>query len=212
MLDISNLSKGELLELRDRVSDLLNSYLESADQDLYELIEFFNQSCRNEKIDMFMDSFETIDSVSLQINDSVEIIYDYGPEDEDTIKSLVKRHISYIRVYKTLEDLEVDELEFEQFNLRFTTISFLYKNVNFLLHEDRFLKTMMLTGSLLQSDKDTEKTFRYGDIYMNVSTDDQSKVKVKLVDSQSVSFESLRNDIDSMTDKILDVALDLSGF
>lgn len=149
----------------------------------------------------------------LKINDVIETIYRSGAESEETIKSLINQHLSYLRVYKIFEEFEIDEYEFVQFNDRYVILSFIYKNVDFVLREDLFLNSLTLTCSIPLSNRDKQKTIVVGGCRIQISSEDQnSNVKVELIDSQKLSIEMLGKVIESMTDKILEQSLNLSGF
>lgn len=215
MIDISNLSTTELLELKQRIDENLNSSKSDASDTLTieSLVEEFNQKCCDINVDLCMKVNDSINGLVLKINDAIETIYRSGAESEETIKSLINQHLSYLRVYKIFEEFEIDEYEFVQFNDRYVILSFIYKNVDFVLREDLFLNSLTLTGSIPLSNRDKQKTIVVGGCRIQISSEDQnSNVKVELIDSQKLSIEMLGKVIESMTDKILEQSLNLSGF
>lgn len=215
MIDISNLSTAELLELKQRIDESLNSSESDASDTLTikSLVEEFNQKCCDSNVDLCMKVNDSIDGLVLKINDVIETIYRSGAESEETIKSLINRHLSYLRVYKIFEEFEIDEYEFVQFDDRYVILSFIYKNVDFVLREDLFLNSLTLTGSIPLSNRDKQKTIVVGGCRIQISSEDQnSNVKVELIDSQKISIEIFGDVIESMTDKILEQSLNLSGF
>ena len=160
-----------------------------------------------------MKIYDSINGLVLKINDAIETIYRINTENEETIKSLIDRHLSYLRVYKIFEELEIDEYRFVQFDDRYVILSFIYKNVDFVLREDLFLNSLTLTGSIPLSNRDKQKTIVVDGCRIQISSEDQnSNVKVELIDSQMISIEILGGVIESMTDKILEHSLDLTGF
>lgn len=215
MIDISNLSAAELLELKQRIDKSLNSS-ESDSSDtltIESLVEEFNQRCCDSNVDLCMKVNDSINGLVLKIKDAIETIYRSGAESEETIKSLINQHLSYLRVYKIFEEFEIDEYEFVQFDDRYVILSFIYKNVDFVLREDLFLNSLTLTGSIPLSNRDKQKTIVVGGCRIQISSEDQnSNVKVELIDSQKLSIEMLGKVIESMTDKILEQSLNLSGF
>lgn len=215
MIDITNLSTRELLNLKKQVQERLNSLSGSLQPEtsIDELIALFNQKCRDIDLDLFMKTLEAKDGIVLQIGDVLEVIYLSETENEETIKLLIKEHISYIRVYKTFEELEIDEYKFVQFDDRYIIIDFEYQNVNFRLRENLFLDELTLSGSITISDRDTSKNLPLDGLTLRVSSEDQSScVKVELHDSQEIVTDELQDAIETMADKILDEAMSFSTF
>lgn len=215
MIDISNLSTAELLELKQRIDENLNSSKSDVSDTLTieSLVEEFNRKCCDSNVDLCMKVNDSIDGLVLKINDAIETIYRSKTEREETIKSLINQHLSYLRVYKTFEELEIDEYEFVQFNDRYVNLSFIHKNVNFVLCEDRVLDSLTLTGSIKLSNKDKQKTIVVNGSRIQISSEDQnSNVKVELINSQDISIEKLGESIASIVDKMLEQSLNLSGF
>lgn len=215
MIDISNLSTTELLELKQRIDENLNSSKSDVSDTLTieSLVEEFNQKCCDINVDLRMKVNDSINGLVLKINDVIETIYRSEAESEETIKSLINQHLSHLRVYKIFEEFEIDEYEFVQFDDRYVILSFIYKNVDFVLREDLFLNSLTLTGSIPLSNRDKQKTIVVGGCRIQISSEDQnSNVKVELIDSQKLSIEMLGKVIESMTDKILEQSLNLSGF
>ncbi len=172
------------------------------------LIELFNQKCRDENLDVFMKVNETSDGLVLQIEDVLDVFYLSEPENEETIKSLIKEHISYIRIYKQFESLGIDEYKFVQFDDRYVIIDFEYQNVNFGLRENLFLEELTLSASITISDRDVQKNLPLDGLTLRVSSEDQSSsVKVELYDCQEIIADELQDAIESMADKILDKSI-----
>ena len=215
MIDITNLSTRELLDLKKQVQERLNEFSGSTEcaQSIESLIDKFNQKCRDADLDLFMKTLETKDGIVLQIEDVLDVFYMSEPEHEETIKSLIKEHISYIRIYKTFEELEIDEYKFVQFDDRYIIIDFEYQNVNFRLRENLFLEELTLSGSIMISDRDTYKNLPLDGLTLRVSSEDQSsRLKVELHDNQEIVTDELQDAIETMADKILDEAMSLSTF
>lgn len=215
MIDITNLSTAELLELKKQVKERLNSFTGASESEksLDELIELFNRTCYDKDLCLSMKKIETKDGIVLQISDALEVIYESEEENEETIRFLINEHILYIRIYKTFEQLEIDTYEFVQFDDRYIIIDFEYQNVNFRLREDFSLDNLKLSASLTLSDRDVQKTLSLDSLTLRVSSEDQSsRVKVELHDIQEIVADELQDSIESMTDKILDKSLSLSTF
>lgn len=215
MIDISNLSAAELLDLKNQVKERLNKLSGALELEtsINELIALFNQKCCDTDLDVFMKTVESKDGIVLQIEDALEVFYTSEPEDEETIKSMIKQHISYIRVYKVFEELEIDEYKFVQFDDRYIIIDFEYQNVNFRLRENLFLEELTLSGSIAISEQDVQKTLSLDGLTLRVSSEDQSsRVKLELHDIREIVADELQDAIESMSDKILDKSLSLSTF
>lgn len=215
MIDISNLSTAELLELKKQVKERLNSFsgVSKYEKSIDELIEIFNQKCYDKDLCLGMKKINTENGIILQINDALEVIYESEEENEETIRFLINEHISKIRVYKYLAELDIDEYKFVQFDDRYIIIDFEYQNVNFRLRENLFLGELTLSGSITISDRDVQKTLSLDSLTLRVSSEDQSsRVKVELHDIQEIVADELQDAIESMSDKILDKSLSLSTF
>lgn len=215
MIDISNLSTQEMLELKQRIDENLNSSKLTMIrvETIESLVEEFNRKCRDSNVDLCMKVNVKNDGLVLKIDYAIGTIYRSKIDSEETIKSLINQHLSYLRVYKTFEKLETDEYEFVQFDDRYIILSFVYKNVDFVLRKDLFLNSLTLTGSIPLSNRDKQKTIVVDGCRIQISSEDQnSNVKVELIDSQKISIEILGDVIESMADKILEHSLDLTGF
>ena len=215
MIDITNLSTRELLDLKKQVQNRLNKLSGTLEctKSIEELIDLFNQKCCDSDLDVFMKTVESKDGIVLQIEDVLEVFYVSEPENEETIKSLIKEHISYIRIYKTFEQLEIDKYKFVQFDDRYIIIDFEYQNVNFRLRENLFLEELTLSGSISISEQDVQKTLSLDGLTLRVSSEDQSsRVKVELHDIQEIVADELDDSIEVMSDKILEESLRLSTF
>ena len=216
MIDISNLSTKELLELKQQVQERLNSFSGTkvdSHQTIKSLIELFNQKCRDEDLDVFMKVNETNDGLVLQIEDALDVFYLSEPENEETIKSLIKEHISYIPIYVQFESLEIDEYKFIQFDDRYVIIDFEYQNVDFRLRENLFLEELTLSASITISDRDVQTNLPLDGLTLRVSSEDQSSsVKVELFDIKEIVADELDDAIEDMTEKILDKSISFSTF
>lgn len=215
MIDITNLSTRELLNLKKQVKERLNKLSGSLQPEtsIDELIELFNHKCRDADLDVFMKTIDTEDGIILQIEDVLDVFYMSEPENEETIRSLINEHISYIRVYKYLAELDIDEYKFVQFDDRYVIIDFEYQNVNFRLRENLFLDELTLSGSITISDRDTYKNLPLDGLTLRISSEDlASHVKVELHDCQEIVADELQDAIETMADKILDEAMSFSTF
>lgn len=92
MIDVTNLSTAELLELKEQVKERLNSFASSleSEKSLDELIDLFNRRCIDKDLCLGMKKIETKDGIVLQIDDAFDVIYESEPENEETIRSLIK--------------------------------------------------------------------------------------------------------------------------
>lgn len=215
MIDISNLSTAELLELKKQVKERLNSFsgVSKYEKPIDELIEIFNQKCYDKDLCLGMKKINAKNGIILQINDALEVIYESEEENEETIRFLINEHISKIRVYKYLEELDIDEYKFVQFDDRYIIIDFEYQNVNFRLRENLFLGELTLSGSIVISEQEVQKTLSPDGLTLRVSSEDQSsRVKVELHDIQEIVADELDDAIEAMSDKILDKSISFSTF
>lgn len=215
MIDISNLSTAELLELKKQVKERLNSFsgVSKYEKPIDELIEIFNQKCYDKDLCLGMKKINAKNGIILQINDALEVIYESEEENEETIRFLINEHISKIRVYKYLAELDIDEYKFVQFDDRYIIIDFEYQNVNFRLRENLFLGELTLSGSIVISEQEVQKTLSPDGLTLRVSSEDQSsRVKVELHDIQEIVADELDDAIEAMSDKILDKSISFSTF
>ena len=214
MIDITTLSTRELLDLQKQVKERLNKLSGSLQPEtsIDELIELFNHKCRDADLDVFMKTIDTEDGIILQIEDVLDVFYMSEEEDEETIKSLIKQHILYLPVYKTLEELEIDEYKFIQFDDSYVIIDFLYQNVNFRLREDLSLDNLTLSASITISDRGCQKTLSVDGMILQVSSEDYFDVKVELYDKLEIVADELQDKIESMSEKILDKSMSFSTF
>ena len=215
MIDITTLSTRELIDLQKQVKERLNKLSGSLQPEtsIDELIELFNHKCRDADLDVFMKTIDSEDGIILQIEDVLDVFYMSEPENEETIRSLINEHISYIRVYKYLAELDIDEYKFVQFDDRYVIIDFEYQNVNFRLRENLFLDELTLSGSITISDRDTYKNLPLDGLTLRISSEDlASHVKVELHDCQEIVADELQDAIETIADKILDEAMSFSTF
>lgn len=214
MIDITTLSTRELLDLKKQVKEQLNRFSGSTErtQSIESLIDTFNQNCCDIDLDVCMKTLESKNGIVLQIEDVVDVFYSSEEEDEETIKSLIKQHILYLPVYKTLEELEIDEYKFIQFDDSYVIIDFQYQNVNFRLREDLSLDNLTLSASITISDRGCQKTLSVDGMILQVSSENYSDVKVELCDKREIVADELQDAIETMADKILDEAMSFSTF
>ena len=215
MIDITNLSTRELLDLKKQVQERLNKLSGALEPEtsVYDLIDLFNQKCWSTDLDVVMKTVESKDGIVLQIEDVLDVFYMSEPENEETIKSLINQHILYLPIYKTFEELEIDEYKFIQFDDRYIIIDFEYQNVNFRLREDLFLDSLNLSGSITVSERDVQKTLPIDDLILRISSEDQSScVRVELYDSKEIVTDELQDAIESMSENILDRTHSWSSF
>lgn len=142
MIDISNLSENELLQLKKQIETKLDS-LSSAEvveplTDLDSLIdrcEHFNKICGIRSIGMKMDlrQHRSEEKVLLKIIDTEdgEVLFRHFADLSDLkdLIDLVNRHTQYTSLYHILEDLT--DFKIICFRKDRIVINFCYKNVNF---------------------------------------------------------------------------------
>ena len=189
MLDISNLSKKELLDLKTQIQTKLNSL--SADradkshadyETLSKYVHQFNQLCRIRHIDMRMDLLQNKDdnrALLRLVKASDDTFLNIHFTDLDNVRSLidiVNRHTQYTSLYHMLEDL--DDFRILEFDLDRIDIEFKYKNVTFAISD--MTKQITINSRINLGNGTANYDFILGDFTLDVLNRDDSHLEFEL--------------------------------
>ena len=189
MLDISNLSENELLELKTQIQTKLNSL--SADradkshadyETLSKYVHQFNQLCKIQRIDMRMDLIQNKDdnrALLRLVEASDDTFLNIHFADLDNVRSLidiVNRHTQYTSLYHMLEDLDNFKiLEFENDQI---DIEFEYKNVKFSIVDEA--NEISISARINLGHGTSDYVFVLGDFTLDVLNRDDSHLEFEL--------------------------------
>ena len=189
MLDISDLSEKELLELKSQIQTKLNSL--SADradrshadyETLSKYVHQFNQLCKIQHIDMRMDLLQNKDdnrALLRLVEASDDTFLTIHFTDLDNVRSLidiVNRHTQYTSLYHMLEDLDNFKiLEFENDRI---DIEFQYKNVTFAISD--MTNQITINSRINLGHGTSDYVFVLGDFTLDVLNRDDSHLEFEL--------------------------------
>ena len=189
MIDISNLSENELLQLNDQIKAKLNSLSgnETTESltDLDSLInrcEKFNQICGIRSIGMKMDlrQHPTEEKVLLEIIDTEdgEVLYKHYADLSDLkdMIDLVDRHTQYTSLYHMLEDLS--DFKIICFRKDRILIDFIYKNVKFSIVDEA--NEISISARINFGRGTANYVFVVGDFTLDVMNRDKSHLEFEL--------------------------------
>lgn len=208
MLDISNLSENELLQLKDQIKAKLNSLSgdktvkPSTDLDsLIDRCEQFNKICGIRSIGMKMDlrKHSTEEKVLLEIIDTEdnEVLFKHYA-DLSNLKDLidlVARHTQYTNLYHMLEDLS--DFEIVHFSNDRIVIDFSYKNVNFSIVDET--NEISISARINLGHGTANYVFIVGDFTLDVMNRDESHLEFEL--NRRTTMSSI-NQIELVLDKL----------
>lgn len=189
MIDISNLSESELLQLKNEVETKLTSLSsnESVEPltDLDSLInccEHFNKICGIRSIGMKMDlrKHSTEEKVLLEIIDTEdnEVLCKHYADLSDLkdLINLVDRHIQYTSLYHMLEDLT--DFKIICFRKDRILIDFSYKNVKFSIVDEA--NEISISARINLGHGTANYVFVVGDFTLDVLNRDESHLEFEL--------------------------------
>lgn len=189
MIDISNLSENELLQLKNEVETKLTSLSsnESVEPltDLDSLInncEQFNKVCGIRSICMKMDlrQHSTEEKVLLKIVDTEdnEVLCKHYADLSDLkdMIDLVDRHTQYTSLYHVLEDLT--DFKIICFRKDRILIDFSYKNVNFSIVDEA--NEISISARINLGHGTANYVFIVGDFTLDVMNRDESHLEFEL--------------------------------
>lgn len=189
MLDISNLSEKELLELKTQIQTKLNSL--SADradkshadyETLSKYVHQFNQLCKIRNIDMRMDLLQNKDdnrALLRLVEASDDTFLNIHFADLDNVRSLidiVNRHTQYTSLYHMLEDL--DNFRILEFDLDRIDIEFRYKNITFAISD--MTKQITINSRINLGNGTANYDFILGDFTLDVMNPEESHLVFEL--------------------------------
>lgn len=187
MIDISNLSENELLQLKDQIKAKLNSL--SGDNDVNDLtdrdllissVEQFNRICRIRSIDMRMDLLFDEDRAMLRlVEESEDLFLKVYFADSNSIKdmhAIVSRNIEYTNLYHMLEDLT--DFGIDHFDKDLIEINFSYKNVDFSIVDKS--NEISISARINLGRGTSDYYFVIGDFTLDVLNRDESHLEFEL--------------------------------
>lgn len=189
MIDISNLSENELLQLKNEIETKLDA--SSSDEtvksltDLDSLInrcEQFNKICDIRGTGMKMDlrQHSTEDKVLLKIIDTEdgEVLYKHYADLSDLkdMIDLVDRHTQYTSLYHMLEDLS--DFKIICFRKDRIVIDFSYKNVKFSIVDEA--SEISISARINLGHGTANYVFVVGDFALDVMNRDESYLEFEL--------------------------------
>lgn len=208
MIDISNLSENELLQLKHEIETKLDS--SSSDEtvesltDLDSLIdrcEQFNKICGIRSIGMKMDlrQHSTEEKVLLEIIDieDGEVLFKHYADLSDLkdMINLVDRHTQYTSLYHMLEDLT--DFKIVHFNKDRIVIEFSYKNVNFSIVDEA--NEISISARINLGYGTANYVFVVGDFTLDVMNRDSSNLEFEL--NRRTTMHSI-NQIELVIDRL----------
>lgn len=214
MLDISDLSEKELLDLKSQIQTKLNSL--SADradkshadyETLSKYVHQFNQLCRIRHIDMRMDLIQNKDdnrALLRLVEASDDTFLNIHFADLDNVRSLidiVNRHTQYTSLYDMLEDLDNFKiLEFENDRI---DIEFEYKNVKFSIVDEA--NEISISARINLGHGTSDYVFVLGDFTLDVLNRDDSHLEFEL--NRRTTMHSI-NQIELVIDRLCEDMFD----
>lgn len=187
MIDISNLSENELLQLKDQIKAKLNSLSGNNDVDdltdrdrLISSVEQFNRICRIRSIDMRMDLLFDEDRAMLRLaEESEDLFLKVYFADSNSIKdihAIVSRNIEYTNLYHMLEDLT--DFGIDHFDKDLIEINFSYKNVDFSIVDKA--NEISISARINLGRGTSDYFFVIGDFTLDVLNRDESHLEFEL--------------------------------
>ena len=215
MIDINNLSHSELIELQKQIKTKLNSIFGSQpkEDELERCIKSFNRLCDPDKTYLSMSKEE--DSTGLVylhvMQENYMIHSDLFKSKKDALV-IAKKHLSLIPVYRILDSLAADNISFIKIEEHFFSMSFVYDSVKFILRQDGVSHTMTLSGSIAFTDDTNCVKLNVDRLDMKVSAKPSSEIQIELADSRLIDGIELRNDIETMTERLKNKIEALTSF
>lgn len=214
MLDISNLSEKELLELKTQIQTKLNSLSANradkshADYEtLSKYVHQFNQLCRIQHIDMRMDLLQNKDDNRALLrlveasDDTFLTIHFADLDDVRSLIDIVNRHTQYTSLYRMLEDL--DDLRILEFKEDEIVIDFSYKNVTFTISD--MSKQITINSRINLGCGTANYAFVLGDFTLDVFNRDSANLEFEL-NHRAVIYDIsvIESEINEICDKMFD--------
>ena len=215
MIDISNLSIEELIELRKQIKTKLNSSFgaQPREDELELCIKSFNRLCDPDKTNLSMSKEEkTTGLVYLNVEQDGQKIYSDLFKSKKDALVIAKKHLSLVPVYLILDSLVADNISFIKIEEHFFSMSFSYDSVKFILRQDGVGRFISLSGSITFTDYTNCVKLDVDRIYMKISSRPDAEIEVELSDNRLVEYVELQNEIETMTERLKNKLEALTSF
>lgn len=215
MIDISNLSIEELIELQKQIKTKLNSIFGSQprEDELERCIKSFNRLCDPDKTNLSMSKEEkTTGLVYLNVEQDGRKIYSDLFKSKKDALVIAKRHLSLVPVYLILDSLVADNISFIKIEEHFFSMSFSYDGVKFILRQDCIGRFISLSGSIAFTDDTNCVKMNVDTLDMKVSAEPVAEIKVELADNRVVDDIELQHEIEKMTERLKNKLEALTSF
>lgn len=186
MINISNLSENELLQLKKQIETKLESLSDKSVDDLNDRdllissVEQFNHICRIRSIDMRMDLLFDKDRAMLRLveagDDLFLKVYFADSNNLKDMRAIVSRNIEYTNLYEMLEDLK--NFEIVHFDKDRIVIDFDYKNVNFSIVEEA--NEISISSRINLGHGTSDHVFVLGDFTLDVLNAEDANLEIEL--------------------------------
>lgn len=215
MIDISNLSIEELIELQKQIKTKLNSSfgVQPREDELELCIKSFNRLCDPDKTNLSMSKEEKTEGlVYLNVEQDGQKIYsDLFKSNKDALV-IAKKHLSLVPVYLILDSLVAENISFIKIEEHFFSMSFSYDGVEFVLRQDGIGRFMSLSGSIAFTDDTNCVKMNIDTLDMKVSSKPAAEIKVELADNRLVDDIELQCEIETMTERLKNKIEALTSF
>ena len=186
MIDISNLSENELLQLKKQIETKLDSLSDKSVDDLNDRdllissVEQFNHICRIRSIDMRMDLLFDKDRAMLRLveagDDLFLKVYFADSNNLKDMQAIVSRNIEYTNLYEMLEDLT--NFEIVHFDKDRIVIDFDYKNVNFSIVDEA--NELSISSRINLGHGTSDHVFVLGDFTLDVLNAEDANLEFEI--------------------------------
>lgn len=215
MIDISNLSIEELIELRKQIKTKLNSSFgaQPKEDELERCIKSFNRLCDPDKTNLYMFKEEkTAGLIYLHVEQDGKKLYSDLFKSEKDALIIAKKHLSLVPVYLILDSLVAENISFTKIEEHFFSMSFSYDGVEFVLRQDGICRFISLSGSIAFTDNTNCVELDVDRIYMKISSKPDDEIEVELSDNRLVEYTELQHEIEKMTERLKNKIEALTSF
>lgn len=215
MIDISNLSIEELIELQKQIKTKLNSSFgaQPREDELELCIKSFNRLCDPDKTNLSMSKEEkTAGLIYLHVKQDGQKIYSDLFKSKKDALVIAKKHLSLVPVYLILDSLVAENLSFIMIEEHFFVMSFNYDGVKFILRQDDVNHATSLNGSIAFIDNTNCVKLNINRLDMKVSAKRADEIKIELSDNHLVDASKLQHEIETMTERLKNKIEALTSF
>lgn len=215
MIDISNLSIEELIELQKQIKTKLNSIFgaQPREDELELCIKSFNRLCDPDKTNLSMSKEEkTAGLIYLHVKQDGQKIYSDLFKSKKDALVIAKKHLSLVPVYLILDSLVAENLSLIMIEEHFFVMSFNYDGVKFILRQDDVNHTTSLNGSIAFIDNTNCVKLNIDRLDMKVSAKRADEIKIELSDNHLVDASKLQHEIETMTERLKNKIEALTSF